>query len=238
MPISDLISIIENFTEENAETSYNVFYNTSQEVLQTQDQVVEIVVRIRQHLCTSDRPVFRSYGLLLLGAAVDGVVKTKTSNAELSSLVPYLIAEASSLEDYRNFDEQGNFIHFVSHLAYLGHALSDAGLVAKDDAATLAREICLMYGRTKAAYFLCEPFVVGELILMLCRGQPEVLKSVFEVFQVYKTEKELGLVQGAIFRANYDYLCMATSLMNAKYGIAPDMPIQGYIDKMLDRIHG
>ncbi len=234
----DLKSIIDNITDENAELSYQKFHPLSLDVLRTEEDVVEAVVRIRQRLCASDSPVLRSYALLLLASAVDSVVKTKTSNSEISSLVPFLISEVSGLTDFRNFDEQGCFIHFASHLAYLGHALSDAGLIAKSDAATLARELCLMYGRSKAVYFLYEPFVVGELILMLCKGQPEVLNSALEVFQIDKAEQKLDQVQGDIYRANYYYLCMGISVLNAKYGIAPDVPIQTYVDAMLDRIHG
>ena len=234
----DLKFIIENITDENAEYSYNKFYNLSQEVLRTEEDVVETIVRIRQRLCNSDSPVLKSYALLLLAATVDSVAKTKTSSSEVSSLAQFLISEVSNLSDFRNFDEHGNFIHFVSHLAYLGHALSDAGLLTKSDAATLAREIGLMYSRSKSVYFLNEPLVVGELVLMLCKDQPDVLKSALDVFQINKAEQELGLVQGAILRANYDYLCMGICLMNAKYGIAPDVPIQTYVDIMLGRIHG
>ncbi len=234
----ELKSIIEDFTEDNAEDSYRKFYVLSQEVLRTEEDGVETIVRIRQHLCASDSPVFRSYGLLFLGAAVDAIAKMSSSNSEVTGLGQFLISEVSSLADFRNFDERDHYIHFVSHLAYLGLALSDAGVLSKSEAATLAREICAMYGLSKSAYFLNEPFVVGELILMLCKGQPEVLKSAFEAFQLENAEQELGLVQGAILRANYDYLCMAISLMNAKYEIAPDVPIQTYVDNLLDRIHG
>jgi hypothetical protein len=234
----DLKSVIDNLTDENAELSYQKFHPLSQEVLRTEEEVVEAIVRIRQRLWVSDSPVLRSYALLLLASAIYAVEKIETSSSEIRCLAPFLITEVSNLADFRNFDEQGNFIHFVSHLAYLGHALSDAGLLTKSDAATLAREVCLMYGRSKAVYFLYEPFVVGELILMLCKSQPEVLTYALEVFQIEKAEQELGLVQGDIYRANYYYLCMGISAMNAKYGIAPDVPIQTYVDKMMDRMHG
>lgn len=234
MSYGDLIYIIENIADENAENSYNEFFKLSREELLTEKEVVETVVRIRQRLCPSNSPVLRSYALLLLASAVDSAVKTKTSSSEVSSLVQFLISEVSDLDDFRNFDEQGYYIHFVSHLAYLGHALSDAGLPTKGDAATLAREICLMYGRTKSVYFLDEPFVVGGLILMLCKGQAELLNSALEVFRIERVEQELGLVQRAIFIANYNYLCMGISELNAKYAIVPDAPIHKYLDKILD----
>jgi hypothetical protein len=234
----NLKSIIENVTDENAEYSYNKFFNLALEVLRTEDDVVEAIVQIRQRMWASDSPVLKSYALLLIASAVDAIAKIETSNSEISSLVPFLISEVSNLIDFRNFDDQGNFIHFVSHLAYLGHALSDANLLTKSDAAILAREVSLMYSRSKAVYFLNEPLVVGQLMLMLCTGQPDVLKSALEDFQIDKAEQELGMAQGDIFRANYDYLCMGICLMNAKYEIVSDAPIQSFVDKMLERIHG
>lgn len=65
-------------------------------------------------------PTVRSYGLLFMGALVDG---GRLKPGDYNRIEVHVVGLLEGLQDYRVKDEEGRFIHFLSHAAFLADSL-------------------------------------------------------------------------------------------------------------------
>lgn len=112
-----LLNILDGIAADNCEETYQAFYPACPAGDFAADKTVE---KIEQLFQGSDDPVVKSYCFLLLGAVVDSGALPKEA---CQPIVRFLAGELNSLTDFSLFDDQGRYIHYLSHMTYLAESL-------------------------------------------------------------------------------------------------------------------
>lgn len=199
------LEILDGITADNCEATYQAFYPACQ----VGGFAVEVVAKVDEIYHGSHDPVLKSYCFLLLGAVVDS---GKLSRDACQKLVEFLAAELNSLTDYTLKDDQGRYIHYLSHMAFLAGSLRESA-----DITPIYEALLSAYLRADVQICGGEDVVVAEVLLGA--------KNVSDVLaRLTRQEGEPPL----ILEANKKSLWMAMFVLNGalkKHGAALFAPL-------------
>ncbi len=143
---------------ETAEPYYQAFYPACTKGDISAQNAAALYAGIERLYLATDEPVIKSYCLLYYGAVVDTkVLDGKT----LASLGQFLSEFLADLEDYRVKTPAGHYVHYLSHAAYLGQAIHEAGGPIK------WQPLLAAYLRADIAFTWNEDVVLAECLLAL-----------------------------------------------------------------------
>ncbi|MEE9454178.1 MAG: hypothetical protein V3V13_07340 [Paracoccaceae bacterium] len=146
--------ILDGISADNCEAVYQAFYPACQ--AGGFDGAL-LVAQINEVFHAHRDPVLRSYCFLLLSAVVDSGTLSKEACQETAD---FLVQELRALTDFSLKDDQGRYIHYLSHMGYLAGSLR-----GRTDMGDLYEALLNAYLRSDVQVCGHEDVVLGEVLL-------------------------------------------------------------------------
>jgi hypothetical protein len=151
-------SKLESFTPKSAEQIYGEIYKHCQTPDFSADEARSGMVDIMA-FGTSDDLVQHSYALLMLGAVIDS---GKLPQDDAGKIEAYFIEHALKVSHFEVLNQANNFVHLVSHFAYLAASYCEQFDV---DQHKIIDEMLALYLRAPSPYWCGVELLVARLLL-------------------------------------------------------------------------
>lgn len=147
------LEILDDITPDNCEATYQAFYPACQ----VGGFAEETAAKVEEIFHGSDDRALKSYCFLLLGAVVDAGELPKGA---CQKAVKFLEVELNSLTDFTLKDDQGRYVHYLSHMGFLAESLQKCA-----DISTIYDALLSAYLRADVQICGNEEVVIAEVLL-------------------------------------------------------------------------
>ncbi|MCF4096888.1 hypothetical protein [Maritalea mediterranea] len=126
-----LHEMLSTFREDKADQTYTAFYHYCTDAAFSTADAQDALEELLSWIDEPDGVIAQSYGVLMLGGLIDsGKLEPQRAAPQIAEL---FVRQAKAVDDFCVLDAQHQFVHFVSHFAYLAGSFCEHFASARAD---------------------------------------------------------------------------------------------------------